>query len=146
MQEVLTVAIVFGMVGWVVWVIANAIRRGHTARAVAELHTRLLDKCTSNQELLSYLESQPGRRFLESTTTSGSNPPGRILNAITAGMIASLSGAAMLIARTEEHFDWDGRQFLIVFGSVLLAIGVGFLVSAVISYVLCRSWGLFRSQ
>src|SRR6185369_13798843 len=138
MQEVLTVAIVFGMVGWVVWVIANAIRRGHTARAVADLHSRLLDKCTSNQELLSYLESQPGRRFLESTTTSGSNPSGRILNAVQAGSIAALAGGAMLIVRTEERFDWDGRQFLVIFGSVLLAIGLGFLVSAAISYVLCR--------
>ena len=146
MQEVLTVAIVFGMVGWVTWVIANAIRRGHTARAVADLHSRLLDKCTSNQELLSYLESQPGRRFLESTTTSGSNPSGRILNAVQAGSIAALAGGAMLIVRTEQRFDWDGRQFLVIFGSVLLAIGLGFLVSAAISYVLCRSWGLFRSQ
>lgn len=146
MQEVLTVAIVFGMVGWVTWVIANAIRRGHTARGVADLHSKLLDKCTSNTELLSYLESQSGRRFLESTTTNEANPPGRILNAIQAGAIAALAGGAMLIVRTVEHVDWDGGEFLVVFGSVLLAIGLGFLVSAAISYVLCRSWGLFRSQ
>jgi hypothetical protein len=146
MQEVLTVAIVFGMVGWVTWVIASTIRRGHTARAVADLHSKLLDKCTSNQELLSYLESQSGRRFLESTTTSGSNPSGRILNAIQAGAIAALAGGAMLIVRTEERLDWDGREFLVIFGSLLLAIGLGYLVSAAVSYVLCRSWGLFRSQ
>jgi hypothetical protein len=146
MQEVLTVGIVFGMVSWVTWVIANAIRRGRTARAVADLHSKLLDKCTSNQELLSYLESEAGRRFLESTTTSGANPSGRILNAVQAGAIAALAGGAMLIVRTEEHFDWDGRQFLVVCGAVLLAIGLGFLVSACISYVLCRSWGLLRSQ
>jgi hypothetical protein len=146
MQEVLTVAIVFGMVGWVTWVIATTIRRGHTARAVADLHSKLLDKCTSNQELLSYLESQPGRRFLESTTTSGANPSGRILNAIQAGAILSLAGGAMLIVRTAERIDWDGGEFLVVCGSVLLAIGLGYLVSAGISYVLCRSWGLFRSQ
>ena len=146
MQEVLTVAIVFGMVSWVTWVIANAIRRGQTARAVASLHSKLLDKCTSNQELLSYLESQSGRRFLESTTTSEANPTGRILNAIQAGAIAALAGGAMLIVRTEERFDWDGRQFLVICGSVLLAIGLGYLVSAIASYVLCRSWGLFRSQ
>jgi hypothetical protein len=146
MQEVLTVAIIFGMVSWVTWVIANAIRRGHTARAVANLHSKLLDKCTSNQELLSYLESQSGRRFLESTTTSESNPSGRILNAIQAGTIAALAGGAMLVVRTEEHLDWDGREFLVIFGSLLLAIGLGYLVSAAVSYVLCRSWGLFRSQ
>jgi hypothetical protein len=145
MQEVLTVAIVFGMVSWVTWVIASTIRRGHTARAVANLHSKLLDKCTSNQELLSYLESQSGRRFLESTTTSESNPSGRILNAIQAGTIAALAGGAMLIVRTEERLDWDGREFLVIFGSLLLAIGLGYLVSAAVSYVLCRSWGLFRS-
>jgi hypothetical protein len=146
MQEVLTVAIVFGMVSWVTWVIANAIRRGQTARTVANLHSKLLDKCTSNQELLSYLESQSGRRFLESTTTSEANPSGRILNAIQAGAITALAGGAMLIVRTEQRMDWDGREFLLICGAVLLAIGVGYLVSAAMSYVLCRSWGLFRQQ
>jgi len=146
MNEVLTVGIIFGMVSWVTWVIANAIRRGQTARTVANLHSKLLDKCTSNQELLSYLESQSGRRFLESTTTSEANPSGRILNAIQAGAITALAGGAMLIVRTEQRMDWDGREFLLICGAVLLAIGVGYLVSAAMSYVLCRSWGLFRQQ
>ena len=146
MHQVLTVAIVFGMVSWVTWVIATNIRRGATARAVASLHSKLLDRCTSNQELLSYLESEAGRRFLESSTTSGSNPPNRILNAVQAGAILSLAGGAMLLVRNAEHIDWDGGEFLVVCGSVLVAVGLGFLVSAAISYVLCRSWGLFRSQ
>jgi hypothetical protein len=146
MGEVLTVGIIFGMVSWVTWVIATNIRRGHSARAVAALHSKLLDKVTSNQELLAYVESDAGRRFLESSTTSGANPSGRILNAVQAGAITALAGTAMLIVRTEERFDMDGREVLVVCGAILLAIGIGFLVSACISYVLCRSWGLFRTQ
>jgi hypothetical protein len=68
------------------------------------------------------------------------------LNAVQAGFITALAGTAMLIIRTEERIDMDGREVLVVCGSLLLAIGVGFLISACISYVLCRSWGLFRTQ
>ena len=64
MPEVV-VAIIFGVFGWVVWVITTNIRRSKAARAVADLHAKLLDRCSSNNELLMYLESESGRRFLE---------------------------------------------------------------------------------
>ena len=145
MQEVFTVGIVFGMISWVVWVIATNIRQGHVAGNVARLHSQLLDKCASNQDLLSYLESGPGRRFLESSATSGANPSGRILNAVQAGAIFTLVGGAILIAHRGMTVGFDERQSLLLIGSIALAVGIGFLISAAVSYVLCKSWGLLRS-
>ena len=144
MHDVFIVGIIFGMVSWVSWVIATNIRRGHTARNVAQLHSKLLDRCTSNQDLLSYLESEPGRQFLESSSTTGANPPGRILNAIQAGAIFALVGGALLIVHT-GWTDQDAQQALVIFGSVALAVGLGFLISAAISFMLCKSWGLLRA-
>jgi hypothetical protein len=142
MPEVI-VAIVFGVFGWIVWVITTNIRRSKTARAVADLHAKLLDRCSNNNELLMYLESESGRRFLESATTGGSTPFTRILNAVQAGAVLLLFGAAMVIVRLALP-DIDVRNVLVVLGASALSIGAGFLVSAAISYALCKSWGILK--
>jgi hypothetical protein len=143
MPEIPIVAIIFGVFGWVVWVIATNIRRSKAVRHVADLHAKLLDKCAANQDLLRYIESEPGRRFLESATVGQTAPASRILNAVQAGAILALAGAAILIVRTIEE-SMDVRDFLAFLGAVLAAIGVGFLISAAVSYGLCRSWGLLN--
>ena len=92
MPEVV-VAIIFGVFGWVVWVITTNIRRSKAARAVADLHAKLLDRCSSNNELLMYLESESGRPFLELASTSGATPFTRILNAVQAGIVLYCSAS-----------------------------------------------------
>ncbi len=142
MPEVV-VAIIFGVFGWVVWVITTNIRRSKAARAVADLHAKLLDRCSSNNELLMYLESESGRRFLESASTSGPTPFTRILNAVQAGAVLLLFGIGMVIVRLALE-DTDARNGLVVLGAAALSIGAGFLVSAAISYALCKSWGILK--
>jgi hypothetical protein len=144
MPEIPIVAIIFGVFGWIVWVIATNIRRSKTAREVADLHAKLLDRCAANQDILRYIESEPGRRFLESATVGQAAPHTRILNAVQAGAILALAGAAILIVRGIEE-SMDVRDFLAFLGAVLAAIGVGFLISAAVSYGLCRSWGLLNT-
>jgi hypothetical protein len=140
-SDVPIVATIFGTFGWVVYTISTNIRRAHAARGVADLHAKLLDKCAASQDLVTYLESSSGRRFLESAGAEGTQPWSRILNAMQAGFILSLVGIAELIVRTLEP-NADTDQFLLVSGAVALAIGLGFLISAATSFMLSRSWGL----
>ncbi|MBV8833163.1 MAG: hypothetical protein JO108_28530 [Acidobacteriaceae bacterium] len=142
-DDIFIVPTIFFTFGFIVWTIATNIRRSKAARAVADLHTRVLDKCAASQDLLSYLESDAGRQFLESAGTETTNPSGRILNAVQAGFILSLVGGAFLAVRAAP-IDPDASQILLVLGSVALAIGVGFLLSAATSYVLCKNWGLLN--
>ncbi len=51
----------FGAFGFVVYTISSKIRRGHTARAVADPQSKLLDKCAVSQGLVAYMESAAGR-------------------------------------------------------------------------------------
>src|SRR5690242_20497387 len=99
--EMVAIPVVFGVLGftlsWVVWVVATNIRRSKTARAVADLHARLLDRCTGSSDLLMYLESESGRRFLQSAASETANPFPRILNAIQAGAILVLFGIAIVM-------------------------------------------------
>lgn len=140
-SDVFIVATIFGTFGWVVYTISTNIRRAHAARAVAELHAKLLDKCAASQDLVTYMESPSGRKFLESAGIEGSHPWSRILNAMQAGFVLSLVGIAELIVRTLDQ-TFDTAEFLLISGAIALAIGVGFLISAAASFVLTKSWGL----
>jgi len=132
------------LVGWIVWVISTNVRRRQATEKIAALHSKLLDQCANSNELLRYLESEQGRRFLESATVETSNPAGRILGAIQAGVVLGFLGVAGLLVRDGLH-DPDARETMLVFASGALAIGLGFLISSVASYVLSRSWGLLKT-
>jgi hypothetical protein len=140
-SDVPIVATIFGTFGWVVYTISTNIRKAQASRAVADLHSKLLDKCAASQDLVAYVESGAGRRFLESAGTEGSQPWSRILGAMQAGFVLSLVGTAELIVRTLEQYT-DTAEFLLISGAIALAIGVGFLISAVASFALSKSWGL----
>ncbi len=140
---VMVVGTLSALVGWIVWVISTNLRRRQATERVAAVHAKLLDQCANSNELLRYLESEHGRRFLESATVETSNPAARILGAIQAGFVVGLLGVAGLLVRDGLH-DPDARETMTVFASAALAIGIGFLISAVVSYMLSRSWGILR--
>jgi hypothetical protein len=140
---VLIVGTLATLVGWIVWVISTNVRRRAATEKVAALHAKLLEQCANSNELLRYLESEQGRRFLESATIETSDPSGRILGAIQAGAVIGLLGVAGLLVRDALH-DSDARETVLVFASAAVAIGVGFLISAIASYALSRSWGILR--
>lgn len=132
------------LTGWIVWVISTNVRRRQATERIAALHAKLLDQCANSNELLRYLESEQGRKFLESATIETSNPAARILGAIQAGMVLAFLGIAGLLVRNALS-DPDVRESMLVLASAALAIGIGFLMSAVASYVLSRSWGLLKT-
>ncbi|MBV9267862.1 MAG: hypothetical protein JO061_16965 [Acidobacteriaceae bacterium] len=140
-EEVLIPLSVFATGGWIVWTIATNIRRTRIARLAAETHARVLDRCAGSSEMITYLESSVARGFLDSAVMDGPNPAGRILNAFQAGSILSLIGFAAFLLRLDS-FEHDGDRFLLVVAAMSLAVGLGFLISAAASWVLCRSWGL----
>jgi hypothetical protein len=114
-----------------------------------EVHSKLLDRFTSNQDLLSYIQTSAGKRFLESAPISiepasralGA-PLGRIFFSIQAGVVLALAGTGLSwISRTLS--DPEVTQPLFVIGVLALAVGLGFVLSAVIAYVLSRRLGLF---
>lgn len=141
--EFVVVPTIFGAICFIVWTITTNIRRSKVAHAVADLHAKVLEKCSANQELMGYVQSDAGRRFMESATDSQANPTSRILNAVQAGVILSLLGGASIIA-SNTHHDIDAREFFVTLGWLVMAVGLGFLVSAGVSFGLCKSWGLLN--
>jgi hypothetical protein len=54
------------MFGWFAWIIFSTFRRYKIARLQADVHSRLLEKIGSGQDLLAYAQTDAGRQLLES--------------------------------------------------------------------------------
>lgn len=130
----------FIMIGWVVWVSAQ--RRQAKVRAQTELNNRLLERFGSAAEFVEFLQTEEGRRFLGSLSMENLSPVQRILRSVQTGVILSIAGlGGLLLARVS---GLDGKAFIII-GTTALALGIGFLVSAAVSYRLSKSWGLLAA-
>lgn len=134
----------FGSVGFFIWMVGDIIRRSKLAKAQSDMQTKLIDKFGSSQELLDYMKTEAGQRFIQAPPVEAPpqrNPYSRILRSITAGTILTFLGIGLL-----SIDSYAGGHGFSVFGTIGLAIGLGFLVSAGISYFLSKSWGLFERE
>jgi hypothetical protein len=135
-----------------VWLIKTLIdyRRWHRLSKVqAEVHTKLLDRFSANEDLLAYVQSPAGRRFLESAPialdagglTIGA-PLRRILWAVEAGLVLAAGGIGLIFV--SGRVVADVREPLFVIGVLAVSLGAGFVLSAIVSFFLSKRLGLFE--
>ncbi len=129
------------LIGWVIGVVVSALKQRAHLRTQTEFHNRLLEKFGSAAEFTAYLQSEAGQRFFEGLTTERITPTTKILGSVQKGAILSLLGIGLLIIGNIFSTP-QGGDALIIFGVIALTLGVGFLVSAAISYRLSKAWGL----
>jgi hypothetical protein len=153
MMEGFMILVVFGtIVGVVVWLIRTLVeqtRWSRLSRAQNEVHSKLLDRLASNEELLKYIDTPAGRRFLESAPIAVegarpvSAPVGRILWSLQAGLVLAAAGIGLDVV--SFNVDKEMAQPLYAMGIVGICVGVGFVLSAIISFILSRRLKLFES-
>ncbi|MGB6485001.1 MAG: hypothetical protein WBE86_16070 [Candidatus Acidiferrales bacterium] len=138
---------------WIVRVISNNRRRQRIAEVQKEMQSKLFEKFGTSQEMIAYLNSEAGSKFLDSATIEQTRPFGRVLGAIQAGLILFLLGIAMLFVRlTMPSVGFNAIEqahsahAILGFSFLLMALGVGFLASAGVSYKLSKEWGLFDRE
>ena len=142
-EDVVILPLLMATFGSVVWIIFATIRRYKTAKLQAGVQTKLLEKFGSGQELLAYIQSDAGKRFTESLTMEQRTPYGRILGATQAGVILILLGLALLFLRGRVS---GGDEGFLVSGTIILSLGVGFGLSAALSFFLSKSLGLLSES
>jgi len=142
-EEVILFPILFSLIGFVIWTIFSTLRRYKTTQLQAGLQTKLLEKFGSGQELLAYVQSDAGKRFLESLTMEQRTPYRRILGAAQSSVVLILLSFALLFLLGRIYGAEEG---FLVFGTILLSLGVGFGLSAALSYYLSKSFGLLTES
>jgi hypothetical protein len=109
---------------------------------------------TANEELLAYVQSPAGQRFLESapiTLDAGnrriSAPFTRILWSVQVGLVLAAAGIGLQFVSSRVAATStvpDAAQPVAAMGVLAIALGIGFIISAGVSYFLSRQLGLFE--
>lgn len=143
-------AVSFGMLllVWLVKTVLEQRRWSQLQRVQAEVHQKVLDRLGTNEQLLAYIETPAGRRFLQSAPilVDGprpvSAPIGRVLWSMQVGLVLLAAGIGVLIV--SGQVPPMGGLPLRVVGVATLSIGIGFVVSSLASFVLSRRLGLLN--
>lgn len=137
--------------GWLIRTVIEHRRWTRLSRVQAEVHNKLLDRLTSNDELLAYIQTSAGRRFLESAPLQIDSvsrpvgaPVGRILWSAQLGLVVAAAGIGLQYV--SGSVDKNAGQPLLALGVVALCVGAGFVLSSVVSYVISRRLGLLDSS
>ena len=140
-------AIVLGTLVWIIRTTLDQRRWSRLSKIQAEVHSKLMDRFSSNDELLTYVQTPPGRRFLESGPSplqeSGpavGAPVSRILWSLQIGAVLLVAGVGLLFLSGRSVPE--AREFFYIAGCMASALGAGFLVSAAAAYGLSRRLGL----
>jgi hypothetical protein len=147
-----TIGVMFG-IGTLAWLVRSAIDYRRWLRAMkiqTEAHTKIVDRLASNEDLLAYMQSPAGQRFLTSSSIAVPSmdqltPPmgapfNRILWSVQAGVVLTTAGAGLWLAKNGV-LD-EAAQAMQVIAILTMALGLGFVLSALASYGLSRQLGL----
>ena len=142
-------ALVTGVLTWLVRTVIDHRRWSRVSKVQAEVHNKLLDRFTSNEDLLAYIQTPAGRRFLESAPIALDGGPravaapiGRILWSIQVGLVVAAAGFGL--EYVSGSIQKDVAQPLYAMGVLGIAIGAGFVLSAIVSFILSRKLGLWE--
>jgi hypothetical protein len=151
----LAVFLGFGMgIGLITWLIRTLVdyrRWNRLTRTQTEFHAKLLDRFSANNDLLAYIQSPAGSKFLESTPIALDAPP-RSMGAPLGRILWSVQGSVVLVAAgiglwiVSGRVGSDASQPLQALGVIGIALGLGFAVSAIISFLISRRLGLIEVQ
>jgi hypothetical protein len=144
---VIGISAFLGVFVWVVRTIIDHRRWLRLSRVQAEVHTKLLDRLTTNEDLLSYIQSPAGRRFLESAPITMEQEPrttaapvSRIIWSLQAGLVlAALGGGFWFV---QQNVSPEAAEGFFIIGVLAMSLGVGFTASAVLAYVVSARLGL----
>jgi hypothetical protein len=151
-MEGFSIFLVMGLVASVlIWLVRTLIqyrRWSRVSRVQAEVHNKLMDRFATNEELLTYISTPSGKRFLETapltidTAQPSMGAPGtRILWSTQVGLVVMAAGVGLWVV--SGNAQKDVAQPLSALGVLAIAIGIGFILSAVVSFVLSRKLGLW---
>ena len=134
---------------WAVRTLIEQRRWSRLSKVQMEVNSKLLDRFTSNEELLAYINTPAGKRFFESAPIpleAGprpiSAPIGRIFWSLQAGLVMIALGIGFnLVSLRVKPPASDGLYGI---GMIGLMVGIALVVSAIIFYVLSRRFGLWN--
>ena len=137
-------------IGWLIRYVVGHRRWLRTVKVQSDVHGRLMERFSSNDELMAYVQSPAGRQFLQGLPAAAPETPNvssvaapltRILWSVQAGVVLVCGGTGFLVIK--PYFVDEVAEMLLVWGVIGVALGIGFILAAGASYILSVRFGLF---
>ena len=125
----------FFLTGWLFWMIVQW--RQYKYRMNVQL--KMVDKVASGAELVQFVESDAGAKFIASMELPSVGAKDRILSAVYKAVILLVLGIAIFALRGTLG---EGSVAFTILGTVLMAFGIGYIIATAISYRLASKWGM----
>jgi len=135
------------MTAWIIYTVVTGIQGWYQRRVQAQFQAKMLDKIGSVAELAQFLNTDVGTRFLSGLAGEALGPHGRILRAVQSGLVLGALGVGLFI------YGWfsptiagDATHAINAVATILLSLGIGFLIAAAVSYRLSNQMGLLSGN
>jgi hypothetical protein len=130
---VLFASLVF--LGWIIYLTVGLIRR----RQQSAMQKHLLERFSSAQDFAQFIQSPAGQKYVTGFTDVVTSPRNSILSSVRTGCVLAFGGVGCIAGSNSL-----APYFFIgwVVGWIALTAGIGFLVSAAISYFLAKKLGI----
>jgi hypothetical protein len=151
MTPIIIVPAVFLAFVWIIRIFVDSRRWNRTFKQQSEIHGRLIEKLGTGQDLVAYMETEAGKRFLMASPLAAGpefgqrmpNTVSRVLTSLSAGIVTTLLGIGFLLLRNAGP---DMPEPMLVVGTLLLMPGIGFILSAGVTWVLAQRLGLMPEK
>lgn len=134
---------------WIIRTLTESRRWTKMFTLQSDVHAKLIDRFATNQELLGYMETDAGRRFLEASpivteaeTRRMPNLVSRLIATLQVGLVLTLLGAGLLALRNSVG---DEGTTMLVLGIVALMPGIGLILSAGLLWVVGKRLNLMET-
>lgn len=142
---------VLGALLWLTHVLLENRRWNRIFKLQTDVHGKLIERFGTSQEVLTYMGTEAGKRFLEATPIAVGfekaehvpSPVARVLTPLQIGIVMTLLGIGLVSMRGALP---DAAAALLLLGVIVLMPGLGFIISAGITWVLVRRLGLMPDQ
>lgn len=143
---------VIGILGWLIRRFQEHRQWLRVWRTQSEAHSKLMDRMTSNEDMLAYLNTPAGKRFfesswmppVESTPVRPSVPVTRIIWSVQAGLLLLLGGISLRFVYGDPALGPEDLVTLNIFSVVAIGLGVSFILGAAASFMISARLGLIE--
>lgn len=138
------------LIAWLIKSFLDNRRWRNAMKVQTEAHTKLLDRMANNEDLLAYINSPAGSKYLQGAPltldaaprVSVGAPLGRILWTVQGGVVLIAVGIGLEIVSRQSNYPV--QEPLHALGILAAALGIGFVSSAIISFMISHRLGLIE--
>lgn len=140
---------VLGALLWLIHVLLENRRWNRIFKLQSDVHGKLIERFATSQEVLTYMSTEAGKRFLEATPIAVGferaqpvpSPVARVLTPMQIGIVMMMLGIGLISLRNSIP---EAAAPLLALGIVVLMPGLGFIISAGFTWWMARHFGLMQ--